>query len=240
VTARPPGSLVRVVHVDDQPLLRAGLSHVLSEVREIKIVGQASRVAAGRQLVLDLAPDIVVTEIGRGRDDGLSFITWVRTHRPMVRIVALSARPADVYAERALRAGALGFVSKTEGLGGVLSAIRAVMAGRLHVPTAIAQHMLASSINGNGGKVQVGVGQGCEIGVEALSDRELQVFELIGLGRSTKFIARALHISEKTVASHRSNIKDKLNLGGLGELIRRAVLWSDGERTHESGGASAG
>ncbi|MDP1661801.1 MAG: response regulator transcription factor [Phycisphaerales bacterium] len=212
----------RVVVVDEQPLLRAGLVHVLTNERDLVVVGDTDTVERGRRLVLDLTPDVVVTELGHGRDDGLAFIRWVGVHRPDARVVALSARPPEVYAERALRAGARAFVTKTEPLTTVVAAVRAAVGGRLRVPTDIAQRLMFASVTGQGG----------EVGIEALTDRELQVFELMGRGLSTRAIGAALCVSEKTVATHRSRIKDKLQLEGLGEVLRRAVLWVEGDVDH--------
>jgi len=215
----------RVVLVDEQPLVRTGLAHILASERDLEVVGDADTVERGRRLVLDLGPDVVVTELGRGRDDGLAFIRWIGAHQPGVRIVALSARPPEVYAERALRAGARAFVMKTEPLTTVVAAVRAAIAGRLHVPSDVAQQLMFASVTGHGG----------EVGIEALTDRELQVFELMGRGLSTRAIGVALCLSEKTVATHRGRIKDKLQLEGLGEVVRRAVLWIEGDEDPAEG-----
>lgn len=216
---------LRLVVVDDEPLARLGLSSLFADADEVEIVGGADTVAEGQRLVARLAPRLVVTELGLGDEEGLGFIRWVVLEHPAVRVIALTWRDAEAYAERALKAGAMGFVSKREPLDVLIRAIREVAAGRLHVPAVVAQRIIASRITG--------ARPVC--GIEALSDRELQIFELMGRGACTHEIAEILRLSEKTVACHRSHIKEKLGLERLTDLLRNAVLWVESRGSAEVG-----
>lgn len=211
----PSTARLKMVVVDDEPLARLGLSRLFSGVQDVELIGEADSVLEGQRLVTRLSPMLLVTELGLGGQDGLAFIRWVADEHPRVRVVALSGRDPEAYAERALKAGAMAFVSKREPLEALVGAVRDAAAGRMHLPSEVAQRMILSRVKG----------ARAECGIEALTDREIQVFELIGHGACTHEIAVTLRLSEKTVACHRSHIKEKLGLERLTDLLRHAVLW---------------
>lgn len=211
--------------VDDEPLARLGLSRLFSNEQDVELVGEADTVLEGQRLVSRLVPRLLVTELGLGAQDGLAFIRWVAAEHPVVRIVALSGRDPEAYAERALKAGAMAFVSKREPLDAVVGAVRDAVAGRMHLPSEVAQRMILSRVKG----------ARAECGIEALTDREIHVFELIGHGASTQQIALTLSLSEKTVACHRSHIKEKLGVERLSDLVRHAVLWVENRSLADGG-----
>lgn len=204
--------------VDNEPLGRLGLTSLFADAREVEVVGGADTVTDGQRLVARLAPRLLVTELGLGAEEGLAFVRWVASEHPAVRVIVLTRRDAEAYAERALKAGAMAFVSKNAPLDALVDAVRDVAAGRLHIPEVVAQRILVSRITG--------ARPVC--GIEALTDRELQVFELMGRGACTHEIAATLSLSEKTVACHRSNIKERLGIERLSDLTRHAVLWVEG------------
>lgn len=221
----PSTARMRMVVVDDEPLARLGLSRLFSGEQDVELIGEADTVLEGQRLVSRLAPRLLVTELGLGSQDGLAFIRWVATEHPVVRIVALSGRDPEAYAERALKAGAMAFVSKREPLDAIVGAVRDAAAGRMHLPSEVAQRMILSRVKG----------ARAECGIEALTDREIQVFELIGHGASTQQIALTLRLSDKTVACHRSHIKEKLGVERLSDLVRHAVLWVENRSLADGG-----
>ena len=213
------GRSARVVHVDPHVLCQLGLERLLETAQEphFKLVGATGSRRDAQSLVVEHSPDMVVTALELSGDDGLELIGWLRQHRPHIRIVVLSARDPAIVGERALRAGALGYVSKDAEAHVILFAMREVLAGRIYAPAALTERVMSAMT----GRRVVSP----DDPLDALSDRELQVFEQLGSGRSSREVAQILGLSVKTIASHRANIQTKLGGLSLPELLRRAVLW---------------
>lgn len=205
-----------VVVVDSQPIVRDGISQrAISEGLDVR--AQVGTRREAESAIAAHRPNLAVVDLMLDLEDGLELVSWVRVHHAATRVLVFSMRDAAVYGERALRAGALGFVSKAEPVPELVRAMHTVAAGRLHMPASLAER-LARSVHGRAR---------AQPGVDALSDRELQVFELLGSGRSTQQIADVLGVSMKTIATHRAHIQRKLGIMTLGELVRRAVLWAE-------------
>jgi DNA-binding NarL/FixJ family response regulator len=209
----------RVLVVDDHPLVRYALAQLLNNSGDLICCGEAEGMKAARAAVQSMTPDLVLLDLSLGDGDGFDLITeWARS-LPSMRVVIISRHDEAVYAERALRVGADGFVTKEESPEGILSAVRSVMSGKRYLSGRIASQVKRRLETGPTTK-----GQG---GIESLSDRELQVFRMLGEGRNNKEIAAQLSLSPKTIETHRSNLKHKLGLPDSVSLIRHAAQWSD-------------
>ncbi len=209
----------RVLVVDDHPIVREGIAQLLGGQADLCMAGAAASAAAARTAVRDLQPDVVVVDISLGRESGLDLVRDLTGEQPGLPILVLSMHDEEIYARRALRAGARGYIMKHEGADLLLQAIRTVLAGDVFVSQRITASLLrtlstgAAEPAGGGGPVA------------ELTDRELQVYKLIGEGLSTHDIARALHLSSKTVESHRLRIKQKLGLASAAALVAHAAQW---------------
>lgn len=209
----------RVLVVDDHPLVRYALTQLLNKTDDLACCGEADGMATARAAVKALGPDFVLLDLSLGDGDGFELITEWKRALPAMKVVVISRHDEVVYAERSLRAGADGFVTKEETPDEVLRCIRLVMDGRRYVSDKIALQVtkrLAESPQARGRE-----------GIEGLSDRELQVFRMLGEGRNNKEIAQQLGLSPKTVETYRDNIKRKLGLPDSISLIRHAANWSD-------------
>lgn len=212
-TARP----ARVLIVDDHPIVRDGLRAQLAMMTDLQVCGEAEDVAGALALVQSARPDLVVVDVTLKSGSGIELVKRIRAHDPAVGIVVWSMYPEDLYAERALRAGAQGYVHKGRFTREIIDALRAVRDGRVYMSGDQADRIL---------RRLVGAGKGGDRSpVESLSDRELEAFELMGRGRTTEEIAAAMRVSPKTVETYRARIKEKLNLANLVELVHRATQW---------------
>ncbi len=225
-----PTKRSRVLVADDHPLFREGLVQLINQERDLCCCGEADTVAATQLAVAKHKPDLLVLDLRLRDGDGLQLIKTLRARFPKLRILVVSQHPETLYAERALRAGARGYVMKEEATEEVRFAIRTILKGELFVSrkmSVLALHKLlerSSEPHGNH--------------VERLTDRELQVFQMIGAGKATGDIAAELHVSPKTVETHRENIKHKLGLRNGTDLLCHAVHWvHDGSGSGLQGGA---
>jgi len=202
--------------VDDHPLMREGMSLRISTQRDLTVCGDAASENEALLLVEKANPDLVIVDLTLAQGHGLDLIKQIKYRYPRVKMLVVSAFQESLYAERALRAGAQGYLNKHESSERVLEAIRTLLAGKRFVSAEIAQRLMDKAIGGNE-----------EIGatVERLTDRELEIFRLIGEGMTTSAIANKLFLSTHTIDSHRENIKRKLALKNAGELTRAAVQW---------------
>ena len=210
----PDLETVRVYLVDDHTLVRAGLERVLQASPRITVVGQAGDVDGALAEIGPLAPDVVIVDIALGRRSGLDLLTSMRAQGLSARSLVVTMHDTATYAERALRAGALGFIGKDAPVDALHAAVLKVARGELAVPDEVAQAVIARS----GGLATEDLSP-----LAPLTDREVEVLRLLGLGKTTREVAETLGISTKTVETHRVNIKTKLRIDGLGELIRFAV-----------------
>lgn len=208
----------RVVIADDHPLVREGLKQLLSGQPEFKLVGEASSALQAREAIAAQIPDISVVDLSLGADDGIELIRWIRQHYPDVRIVVLSMQDEALYAERLLRLGISGYVMKSAAESDLLTALRKVARGQRHLSTEMSERLLSKAARGR-------LAEGEEDPVASLTERETEVFRLIGQGVSTREISNRLTLSMKTVDAHRRHIREKLNLRSTGELVRYATRW---------------
>jgi DNA-binding NarL/FixJ family response regulator len=208
----------RILIADDHPLVRDGLALLISGQQDLSCCGQAGTVAETQIQVARLQPDLIILDLRLKGGDGMELIKILRAEHPAVRIMILSQHTGALYVERALRAGAVGYVSKEHAAEELLKAIHAVLAGEIYLERGMAALLLQRFV---GTPAQAAPG-----GIEQLTDREMHVFHLLGAGRSTREIAADLNRSFKTVESHRENIKRKLQLRGAAELVNRAIEWA--------------
>lgn len=211
------GRKARILLVDDHPIVRQGLALMLSAEPDIEVCGQAKDVAEALQMITDTNPDLVVADLSLSGLSGLDLVKEIKTKHSQLPSLILSMHDETVQAERALRAGARGFVMKQEATGTIITAIRQVLAGHIYLSDRMSSKLL--------GKLAGGAGGGTASPIERLSDREFQVFTLIGQGIGPRAIAEKLGLSVKTVEAHRENIKAKLGLGSGNELIRYAMQY---------------
>lgn len=214
-----PRGRARVFVIDDHPLVRESLVALIGRQPDLCVIGQAGDSPAAFAAMLREPADIAVIDISLPGESGLELIKKLRALTPTPRVLVLSMHDEAFYAERALRAGAMGYVMKHETTDKVLVAIREILQGRHYVSSALAAEFARKYVGAppSGNPSLTG----------RLSDRELDVFRLIGLGYETKRIAQDLHISMKTVQAHGASIKEKLGLDNANELIREAVRWVD-------------
>ena len=206
----------RVAIVDDHPIVRQGLCQAVSREADLRVCAEASGIVEILQKIDDAHPDILVIDLALDGEDGIDLIDYAKSRVPSIKILVYSAHDEDTFAGRVLRAGALGFINKREPISKVVDAIRQVLRGEVY----LSPHMTKTLLH------RAAVGQTLDAEpMSTLSDRELQVFRLIGEGLSTAQIADKLELSPKTVESHRKTIKQKLNIDTSTQLSRRAFQW---------------
>jgi len=215
LTPRPLGKR-RIVVVDDHPIVRRGLALSISQESDLEVCGEAADVTEALRQVEEGQPDIIVIDITLGGEDGIELIDYVKSRWPAVKILVCSAHDEETFAGRVLRAGAMGYISKREGIPKIVEAIRQVLRGEVY----LSPQMTTSLLH------RAAVGEPLDRDpVETLSNRELQVFDMIGQGLNTVQIAGKLQLSPKTIESHRKLIKMKLKLQTSAQLSRRAFRW---------------
>lgn len=207
----------RVLIVDDHPAVCEGLAVRISAQPDLEVCGHAPDLAEAMALVKAFRPDVVVIDIQLKTGNGLELVERIKAHDSSIRMLVWSMYPDALYAQRALHAGALGYINKEHTTGRIVEAIRRVRDGKVYLCEETSEQLL--------GQVVGGARPRKAMGVEALSDCELEVFRLVGQGFSTSQIARRLHRSIHTVESHRQKIKNKLRLQNASELTRAAVQW---------------
>lgn len=212
----------RVLLVDDHPIVRQGLTLLINREADLMVCGEADGGFAALQAVVDLRPEILVLDISLNGPDGLDLLKSLRLKDPALPVLVLSMHDESTYAERALRAGANGYIMKQEATEKVLTAIRRILRGEVYLSDELTNRMLQHLVHGS--PSLKGTPLSC------LSDRELEVFRLIGEGHATRQIADELHISVKTVESYQAHIKEKLSLRNARELVQHAIQWSVSEK----------
>lgn len=215
------GANKRIVIVDDHPLIRFAFTQLIEKESNLTCAGQADSADSGIEIVKELKPDLVVLDLGLGDGDGFKVMDALRKQVEGMRILIVSRHTDPLLAERALHAGAMGFISKEEDPDIFIGAIRAVLDGKKYVgpilADRVARRMMENQAEGRKG------------GLDSLSTRELQIFRLLGEGKNNKGIAGELGVSSKTVDAHRENIKHKLGIGDSISLIKHAVSWVESE-----------
>ena len=207
----------RILVVDDHPLVREGLAKYVASQPDMAVCGEASGENEALLQVRATHPDLALIDISLEDGHGLDLVKRVKAQCPEVKMLVLSGHDEALYAERALRAGAHGYINKRQCPAEIVEAIRRVLGGQRYLSAAMTERLVEQAVTGKGPR-QAG-------GVAGLSDRELEVFRLIGEGLPTGAIARRLHLSVHTIDSHRENIRAKLNLKNSVELMRKAVEW---------------
>lgn len=207
----------RVLIVDDHPVVRRGLAELIGDDPDLEVCGQAAGVAEALRLVESTSPDLIVVDITLKDGSGLNLMRQVKAERPSIKLLAASMHDEGLFARRAFNAGAAGYIGKGQALHEVRTAIHQVLQGNVYMSAQLAQSMMQNPLMD-----QQPLGR---LPVDSLSDRELEVFKLIGEGMGTRQIAERLHLSHKTIETHRDNIKKKLNVETGPELVRHAMRW---------------
>jgi DNA-binding NarL/FixJ family response regulator len=206
----------RILIVDDHPIVRRGLAQLVEHKPDIEVCGGADSASDALRQVEELRPDLVVIDISLKDSNGIELITQIKNRYDDVRMLVWSMFDEKVFAERALRAGAMGYINKQESIENVIEAIRQVLRGEMCLSPQMTNLLLS----------RVGAGEPLEQDpIQRLTNRELEVFQMIGQGTTTQRIARELDLSPKTVEYYREQIKTKLNLKNAAELSRSAVQW---------------
>jgi len=209
-------SVRRVLIVDDHPVVRQGLRHLLEQVDDLAVCGEAETAIEARSAIERLHPDVVVCDISLRQVDGIELVRNLRAHYPQLPILVLSALDEAIYSARMLALGVSGYIMKQASMEQVLISLRRVLDGNIYLSEAMSNSLLSGLASGT---PFLSVDP-----IERLTNRELQVLQLIGKGSSTREAAQRLHLSIKTVESHRQRIKRKLNLTTSVQLMRYAVL----------------
>ncbi len=222
-TPPPTAAKRRVLLVDDHPFMRAGLAQLIDRQPDLTVVGEAGNPAEAFQALKTARADLVLSDLTMPGRGGLEFIKDLLAADERLAVLVVSMHDEVVYAERALRAGARGYIMKEAGGENLLTAIRQILRGEVYVSPRMSARILGAM---SGAKPR-----GSSSPIEKLTDREFEVFQLIGQGKSTRDIAEQLHLSSKTVDVHRSHIKEKLELKDVTALVRHAVRWVETQAT---------
>jgi len=218
---QPMTAKKRVLIVDDHPLMRQGLGLLINQQLDLHVCGEAEEAKGALLAIAQQRPDILILDISLSGPDGLEVLKSIRASEPCLPVLVLSMHDEAIYAERALRAGANGFIMKQEASEKVLVALRRILGGEIYLSDRMSNKMLQQFIGAGVATIQSRMA--------SLSDRELEVFRLIGDGRATREIADQLHLSIKTVETYQAHIKEKLALRSGRELIQHAVQWKINE-----------
>ena len=205
--------------VDDHPLVREWLTNLIHEQADLAVCGEAEAGPPALQAILRLKPDLAIVDIALKDSSGIELTKNLKETCPQVAVLVLSMHEESHHAERALRAGARGYIMKRESTRKVIFAIRQILGGKVYISEGLAAVMASQFLS-----CQTAAARSP---VEQLSDRELEVFDLLGQGRGTRQTAEALHVSIKTVQAYCARIKEKLHLASSAELVREAVRWRE-------------
>jgi DNA-binding NarL/FixJ family response regulator len=209
--------------VDDHPLLRQGLALLINREQDLMVCGEAEEAQAAVRAIAEKKPDILIADISLNGPDGLDLLKNIRMLYPDLPVLILSMHDESIYAERALRARANGYIMKQEATEKVLVAVRRILSGDMYLSDRMANKLLHQFISGSAADMSSRL--------SSLSARELEVFRLIGDGRSTRQIAEKLHLSIKTVETYQAHIKEKLSLRSGRELVQHAIQSTISEKT---------
>ena len=223
VKPAPPATPARrrILVVDDHPMTRGGVVFLLSRQSDLVVCGEAGNPAEALTALHQSLPDLLLTDLTMPGRSGVEFVKDVAAMFPGLNILVVSMHDEAIYAERALRAGARGYIMKEAGGERLLTAIRRVLSGQVYLSETMSAKILDQLTNRHP--------RGSHSPIEKLSDREFEVFQLIGRGHSTRAIAEQLHLSSKTVDVHRAHIKEKLELEDATALVRHAIRWVESQ-----------
>lgn len=212
---------VRVLIVDDHPIFRMGMAELLNQEDDFTVCAVAEDLISARKALKNLGPDLAIIDITLAGDNGLDLVKEIVAMDREIPVLVLSMHDEQVWAERAIRAGARGYIMKKEASETVIQAMRNIIGGKIHVSNSIMERLLD--------RMQMRTSSPAAPLVDILTDRELEVFRLIGYGLSTREIAERMKLGVKTIGTYRDRVKQKLGIKSAAELIRRAVLWTEQE-----------
>ncbi len=218
---RLPG-MHRILIVDDHPIFRHGLIQLIDQEDDLQVCGEAEDYHSAWKAINALSPDMLIVDITLKDMSGIDLIKEVHRHHKGIPMLVISMHDESLYAERAFRAGAKGYIMKQEASDSVVQAIRQVLRGGFYASSRVTENILARFIEGPR--------EPTDSPLQALTDREIEVFNLIGEGLSISEIGHRLHLSVKTIGTYRERIKEKLNLRNSTELLRYALNWVEKER----------
>ena len=219
MNSNPVAAKHRIFLVDDHPLVREGLTNLINRQDDLIVCGEAEDSSEAIGGIARSRPDVAVIDISLKNESGLELVKNLGSQFPLVALIVLSMHDEALYAERALRAGARGYVMKRETTKSVLTAIRRVLEGSVYLSERV--------VNGMARRLGVSSKASASSPVERLSDRELEIFRLLGQGRTTSQIAEDLHLSLKTVQAYCARAKEKFGVSSLAELLRAAIRWEE-------------
>jgi len=219
--ARNGKRIVRILLVDDHPLVRERLAEIINRETDLHVCGEAEDRHDALELVKARRPGLVIVDLTLKNSDGIELIKDIHSEWPSLRMLVVSMHDESLHAERVIRAGAMGYITKQEATRNILLAIRRILAGNIYLNERIATHIIA--------RLTAPAGSVALTPAEVLTDREFQVFELTGRGRNTRDIADELRVSSKTVETYRTRIRRKLNLQEGSSLLRCAIAWTHDE-----------
>ncbi len=213
------GTSARIMIVDDHPITRRGLAELIAPELGMEICAEASDANEAMGKIEETEPHLAIVDISLGKGiGGVELIKEIRSRYEKIKLLACSMHDEKLFAERCLNAGAMGYISKNAPPQDFISAVRRVLEGKIYLSETMSDQLLSRMVQGDE--------RADKPSVESLSDRELEVFELIGNGMTTRQIAQRLHLSIKTIETYRENMKTKLNLKNSAELVRHAVQWT--------------
>ena len=208
--------MTRILIVDDHPLVRTGFAQLIGDCPDLEVCGEAGDMAEALRQVDATSPDLAIIDLSLAGGSGLDLIERIRSRNKDILMLVASMHDETLYAERVLAAGARGYINKQEAQDSIIRAIRQVLSGKVYLSQQMTDRLLSGMVNANGEKRDI----------DSLSNRELQVFELIGEGVSSSQIDEQLNLSIKTIETHQAHIKKKLGLGSAHELNQRAIRWA--------------
>ena len=207
----------RVLLVDDHPIFRHGLEDLLTKQDDLAICGHADSAPGALEAMRKFHPDLAIVDVSINGANGIELVKQMKAEVPHLAILVLSMHDESLYALRALKAGALGYVMKAEALQHVINAVRRVLDGHIFVSPRFGEKLIFKAVHGSD--------SGSSSPVDRLSDRELEVLMMLGKGHNTKSIAKELNLSVKTIETHRAHIKEKLGFTDASEMVRFAIDW---------------
>jgi DNA-binding NarL/FixJ family response regulator len=211
-----------IIVVDDHPLFRKGVIQMLIQEEDLEVRAEAESSPTALEAMRRTPLDLAIVDIGlHGSTNGIELTKSIKAEHPNLPVLVLSMHDESLYADRALRAGASGYLMKREALDSVIAAVRTVLSGEIYISAAIQKRMIAE---------HVGAGGTTRSPIEKLTDRELEVLQLIGEGSDVREIAKKLHLSPKTVEAHRAHIKEKMDFKNAREVARFATTWVEQQR----------
>jgi DNA-binding NarL/FixJ family response regulator len=208
----------RVFIVDDHPVVREGLAMMIARQPDLEVCGEAEDIPEALRLAASAKPDVAVVDIALKNGNGLDLIKRLKARGDAARILVCSMYGERLYADRALRAGALGYIMKEQATDLIIKGIRKVRQGKVFLSKSMSERLLKRAVGPTGGTVS-------RLAIEVLSDRELEVFRLLGNGLTTVQVAQSMHVSVKTIETYIARIKEKLELESGRELLQRAAQW---------------